>query len=180
VRRWQRGSGEWNMGLDYQRRWSVRASIAGFGQDICDGWACEYCAGAAEPDPGDLVVVDPGTDGFSYLFDLGWVLVRGVVFSRAPRGRCLGLLPAPGRIRPRSPPDAQDGENLLVGVFANGTGPSAPIRSAALRQSCAFGLDTAVVKERLDPACAKDRLFAGGWRSGPASLTHAERCAVAA
>ena len=73
---------EWNMSVDYQRRWSVRASVAGFGQDICDAWAAEYCAGA-EPDPGDLVVVDPG-NGFSYLFDLAGTL-RGESCSRAPR-----------------------------------------------------------------------------------------------
>ena len=52
------------------------------------------------------------------------------------------------------------------------------MRSAALRQSSAFRLDPAV-EECLDPACAKDRLFARGWRSGPASLTRVERCAVA-
>jgi hypothetical protein len=38
------------MSVDYQRRWSVRASIAGFGQDICDAWASEYCAGAERVD----------------------------------------------------------------------------------------------------------------------------------
>jgi hypothetical protein len=73
----------------------------------------------------------------------------------------------------------QDGENLLAGVFVNGAGRPAPISSAALRQSSAFGVDTAVVEECLDPASARDRLFARGWRSGAASLTRAERCAVA-
>lgn len=73
----------------------------------------------------------------------------------------------------------QDGENLLVDVFANGSRWPAPMSSAALRQSSAFGLDAAVVEGCLDPASAKDRLFARGWRSGPASLTRAERCAVA-
>ena len=53
------------------------------------------------------------------------------------------------------------------------------MRSVALRQSSAFRLDTAVVEECLDPASAKDYLFARGWRSGLASLTRAERCAVA-
>ena len=245
------------MSVDYQRRWLVRASIAGFGQDICDGWASEYCAGA-EPAPADLVLVDPG-NGFSYLFDLAGSL-QGEPCSRAPRvvgvwglsqppasgrdhsrmrghprpgrsgddrghliscaaggGYDINLVPmdaalnrgwsaegsrfralerkaasAPGTlffIRPvyqdgtdrpgRFETGVQDGENLLVDVFANSTGPSAPMRSAALRQASAFGLDTAVVEECLDPASAKDRLFARGWRSGPASLTHAERCAVA-
>jgi hypothetical protein len=73
----------------------------------------------------------------------------------------------------------QDGENLLVEVFANGTGRSAPMRSAVLRQASAFGLDAALVEACLDLACAKDRLFARGWRCGPGSLTRAERCAVA-
>jgi DNA/RNA non-specific endonuclease len=245
------------MSVDYQRRWSVKASIAGFGQDICDAWASEYCAGA-EPDPGDLVVVDPG-NGFSYLFDLAGSL-QGESCSRAPRvvgvwglsqppasgrdhnrmrghprpgrsgddrghliscaaggGYDINLVPmdaalnrgwsaegsrfralertaaaAPGTlffIRPvyqdgtdrasRFETGVQDGENLLVGVFANGTGPSAPMRSAALRQASAFGLDTAAVEECLDPASARDHLFGRGWRSGPASLTRVERCAVA-
>jgi hypothetical protein len=70
------------MSVDYQRRWSVRVSTAGFGQDICDAWASEYCS-RAEPDPGDLVVVDPG-NGFNYLFDLAGSL-RGEPCSRAPR-----------------------------------------------------------------------------------------------
>jgi hypothetical protein len=245
------------MSVDYQRRWSVRASIAGFGQGICDAWASEYCSGT-EPDSGDLVVVDPG-NGFSYLFDLAGSF-RGEPCSRAPRvvgvwglsqppasgrdhsrmrghsrpgrsgddrghliscaaggGYDINLVPMdaalnrgwsaegsrfralertaaarPGTlffIRPvyqdgtdrpgRFETGVQDGENLLVGVFANGAGPSAPMRSAALREACASGLDTAVAEERLDPASARDRLFAGGWRSGPASLTRAERCAVA-
>ena len=71
----------------------------------------------------------------------------------------------------------QDGENLLVGVFANGAGH--PMRSAALRQASAFRLDTPLIEGCIDPASAKDRLFGRGWRSGPASLTRAERCAVA-
>jgi hypothetical protein len=73
----------------------------------------------------------------------------------------------------------QDGENLLVDVFANSSRWPAPMSSAALRQSSAFGLDAAVVEGCLDLASAKDRLFARGWRSGPAGLTRAERCAVA-
>lgn len=73
----------------------------------------------------------------------------------------------------------QDGENLLVEVFANSAGRPAPMRSAALRQAAAFGLDAAVIEGCLNLACAKDRLFARGWRSGPGSLTRAERCAVA-
>ena len=72
--------GRWNMSVDYQRRWSVRGSVAGFGQDICDAWASEYSAGA-ELDTENLVVVDPG-NGFSYLFDLAGTL-RGEPCSRA-------------------------------------------------------------------------------------------------
>ena len=73
----------------------------------------------------------------------------------------------------------QDGENLLVEVFANSAGRPAPMRGAALRQTAAFSLDAAIVDGCLDLASAGDRLFARGWRSGPASLTRAERCAVA-
>ena len=63
----------------------------------------------------------------------------------------------------------QDGENLLVEVFANSAGRSAPMRGAALRQAAAFGLDAAIVDGCLDLASARDRLFARGWRSGPAA-----------
>src|SRR5215831_9886675 len=247
----------WNVSVDYQRRWLVRDNVAGFGQDICDGWASEYSAGA-ELDPEDLVVIDPG-NGFSYLFDLAGTL-RDESCSRVPRvvgvwglsvsgakgrdhsrmrghprpgrsgddrghliscaaggGYDINLVPmdaalnrgwsaegsrfralerkaaaAPGTlffVRPvyqdgtdrpsRFEAGVQDGGNLLVDVFANDAGRPAPISGAALRQSSAFCLDTAVVEECLDPASAKDRLFAIGWRSGPGSLTRAERCAVA-
>jgi hypothetical protein len=73
----------------------------------------------------------------------------------------------------------QDGENLLVEVFGNGARWPAPVNSAALRRSSAFDLDRTVVEDCLDPASANDRLFARGWRSGPASLSRAERCTVA-
>jgi hypothetical protein len=69
----------------------------------------------------------------------------------------------------------QDGENLLVDVFPNGARSASP----ALRQASAFHLDTTVIEECLNLACAKDRLFDRGWRSGPTTLTRAERCAVA-
>ena len=69
----------------------------------------------------------------------------------------------------------QDGEKLLVDVFANSAGPSGP----ALRQASAFHLDTAVIEKCLDLASAKDQLFDRGWRSGSAPLTRAERCALA-
>lgn len=245
------------MSVDYQRRWSVRDSAAGFGQGLCDAWAAEYSE-AHVLDPGDLVVVDPG-NGFSYLFDLAGTL-RGESCSRAPRvvgvwglsrpgaeGRDHSRMrghPRPGRsaddrghliscaagggydinlvpmdtalnrgwspegsrfralerkaaatpgtlffIRPvyrdgtdrpsRFEAGVQDGENLLTGVFANRAGLPAPMRSAALRRSSAFRLDTSVVEECIDPASARDRLFGRGWRSGPASLTRAQRCAVA-
>jgi hypothetical protein len=53
------------------------------------------------------------------------------------------------------------------------------MRSSALRRSSAFRIGAAAIEDCLDPDCATDRLFARGWRSGPASLTRAERCAVA-
>lgn len=84
--------GRWNMSVDYQRRWSVRGSVAGFGQDICDAWASEYSAGA-ELDTENLVVVDPG-NGFSYLFDLAGTL-RGEPCSRAPAPGARAVGPSP-------------------------------------------------------------------------------------
>jgi hypothetical protein len=53
------------------------------------------------------------------------------------------------------------------------------MRSTALRRSSAFGLDATIIEDCLDPDSVADRLFARGWRSGSASLTRAERCAVA-
>jgi hypothetical protein len=73
----------------------------------------------------------------------------------------------------------QDGQDLLVDAFRNGGQWASPMRTAALRHSSAFHLDSALVEECLDLASTKDQLFARGWRSGPASLTRAERCAVA-
>jgi hypothetical protein len=77
--------------VDYQQRWLVRASVSGFGEDICGAWVSEYRAWA-EPDPEDLVVVDP-RNGFSYLFDLAGTL-RGEFCSRAPR--VVGVWGCPG------------------------------------------------------------------------------------
>ena len=94
----------WNMSMEYQQRWSARASVAGFGHGLCDAWAAEYSAGAG-PDPGDLVVVDPG-NGFSYLFDLAGTL-RGESCSRAPRVVGVWGLSQPGSIGPRPQPDAR-------------------------------------------------------------------------
>ena len=247
-----------DVSVDYQRRWSARDSVVGFGQGIGDAWATEYSAWA-EPDPDNLVVIDPG-NGFSYLFDLAGTL-SGECRSRTPRvvgvwglsqpgakgrdhsrmrghprprragddrghliscaaggGYDINLVPmdaalnrgwsaegsrlralerkaaaAPGTlffIRPvyqdgtdrpsRFEAGAQDGENLLVEAFLNGAEWSAPMRSAAtLRQAAAFSLDVAVVEKCLDLACARDHLFAMGWRSRPTSLTRAERCATA-
>lgn len=53
------------------------------------------------------------------------------------------------------------------------------MRISVLRRSAAFGIDAAVVDGCLDPASAADSLFARAWRSGPARLTRAQRCAVA-
>jgi hypothetical protein len=66
-----------------------------------------------------------------------------------------------------------------VNVIANGAGKAPSMRSVALRRSSPFRLDAAVIEDCLDPRSAADRLFARGWRSGLASLTRAERCAVA-
>jgi hypothetical protein len=243
--------------VDYQQRWSARASVSGFGEDLGAAWASDYCAWA-QPDPDDLVAVDPG-NGFNYLFDLAGTL-RGESCSNAPRvvgvwglsrprtrGRDHSRMrghPRPGRsaddrghliscaagggydinlvpmdaalnrgwstdgsrframerkaaatpgtlffIRPvyqdatdrpnRFEAGVQDGENLLIDVFPNGARSATPARRPALRQASAFPIDTTLVEECVDLDCAKDRLFDKEWRSGPAALTRAERCAVA-
>jgi len=243
--------------MDYQQLWAVRGGVSCFGQTICDAWTSEYSVWA-QPDPGDLVVVDPG-NGFSYLFDLAGAL-RGQTCSRAPRvigvwgpsqrrekdrdhsrmrghprpgryeddrghmiscavggGYDINLVPmdaalnrgwspegsrfralerkaaaAPGTlffIRPVYQDDTdrparfevgvQDGQDLIVDAFRNGDGGATSMRTVALRHSSAFHVDAVVVEECLNAASAKDELFARAWRSGPASLIRAERCAVA-
>jgi hypothetical protein len=72
----------------------------------------------------------------------------------------------------------QDGEELVVGRFENTSGPATAMPMAALRQAAPFPLAPGVVEDCLGPA-ATDALFARGWRRGPASLTRAERSAVA-
>ena len=53
------------------------------------------------------------------------------------------------------------------------------MRTSILRQSAAFAMAAPMVEECLDPASGRDALFARAWRSGLASLTRAERSAVA-
>jgi hypothetical protein len=125
------------MSVDYQRRWSVRVSVAGFGQDICEAWASEYSAGA-ELDPEDRLRQERCSSS-------------GRSTRTAPTGRA-GFETG-----------VQDGENLLVDVFPNAAGQAIPMRRAVLRQSSAFRLDATVVEECLDLASANDRLFAKGW-----------------
>ena len=72
----------------------------------------------------------------------------------------------------------EEGKQLLTGRFENTTGLAAPMPMAALRQAAPFPLVPGVVEDCLGPA-ALDAVFARGWRHGPASLTRAERCAVA-
>jgi len=73
----------------------------------------------------------------------------------------------------------QDSDGLLTDVFTNAAGPASPMRLAVLRQSATFPIDPAIILRCLDPSAAKDCLFTRGWRSGSASLTHAELRAVA-
>ena len=73
----------------------------------------------------------------------------------------------------------QDGSNLLIDMFINNPTHTAPLRISAMRQSATFPIDAVVVGDCLDPASATDSLFARAWRSGPGSLTRAEKCAVA-
>jgi hypothetical protein len=74
----------------------------------------------------------------------------------------------------------QVGTALLVEEFANAPSQTNGIRLAALRHSVAFPLGADLVSGCLDLENATDRLFARGCRSGAASLSRAERCAVAA
>ena len=73
---------------------------------------------------------------------------------------------------------AQGGEELPVELFDDATESSRPMPMTALRKSTPFPLDAALVEECLGPAPI-DAVFGRGWRSGPASLTRAERNAVA-
>lgn len=73
----------------------------------------------------------------------------------------------------------QDGSDLLTDMFINNPAHMTPLRISVMRQSTAFPIDAVVVGDCLDPASATDALFARAWRSGPASLTRAEKCAVA-
>jgi|GEM_PF-1171423 len=72
----------------------------------------------------------------------------------------------------------QDGEELLTGRFENNAGPAKAMPMAALRQAEPFRLARGLVEDCLGSG-AMDAVFARGWRHGPASLTRAERCAVA-
>jgi hypothetical protein len=73
----------------------------------------------------------------------------------------------------------QDGEDLLIDLFINAAGRSRPMRISVMRRAAAFQLDAGTVEGCLDLTSATDSTFARGWRAGPASLTRAERCAVA-
>lgn len=74
----------------------------------------------------------------------------------------------------------QDSSNLLIDMFTNSNPARAtPLRISVMRQSTAFPVDAVVVGDCLDPASATDSLFARAWRTGPASLTRAEKCTVA-
>jgi hypothetical protein len=73
----------------------------------------------------------------------------------------------------------QDGSDLLIDMFPNTPAHTTPLRISVMRQSTTFPIDAVVVGDCLDPASATDALFARAWRSGPASLTRAEKCAVA-
>jgi hypothetical protein len=53
------------------------------------------------------------------------------------------------------------------------------MHTSVMRQATAFRIEPALVEGCLDPASVADALFARGWRSGPASLTRGERCAIA-
>jgi hypothetical protein len=65
-----------------------------------------------------------------------------------------------------------------VDLIENTISPGKPLPMAALRKAAPFPLDSAMVEDCLGPE-AIDGVFAEGWRRGPASLTRAERCAVA-
>src|SRR5690348_1896319 len=74
---------------------------------------------------------------------------------------------------------AQDGEEMIVEVFANNGGLTVPMRTSIMRQSTAFPMAATIVEECLDPASGRDAVFARAWRSGLASLNRAEQSAVA-
>jgi hypothetical protein len=73
----------------------------------------------------------------------------------------------------------QHDQILLTDVFTNDAQPSRSMRISVLRKATAFPIDPAVVAACLDLSCARDCLFGRALRSGPGSLTRAERSAVA-
>jgi len=64
-------------------------------------------------------------------------------------------------------------------MFIDNPTQTTPLRISVMRQSTTFPIDAVVVGDCLDPASATGSLFARAWRSGLASLTRAEKCAVA-
>lgn len=73
----------------------------------------------------------------------------------------------------------QVGEDLLVESFSNEPHPTGPMSLKVLAQSAALRIDENVVAGCIDLSVSRDATFDRGWRLGPASLTRAERCAVA-
>jgi hypothetical protein len=73
----------------------------------------------------------------------------------------------------------QHDQMLLTDVFTNDAQPGQSMQISVLRRAAAFPIDPAIVAGCLDPSSAPDRLFARAWRSGPGSLTRAERSAAA-
>jgi hypothetical protein len=74
---------------------------------------------------------------------------------------------------------AQRDQMLLTEVFINDAEPSRPMQISVLRQSTPFPVDPTIVVGCLDLSHASDCLFSRAWRSGPGSLTRAEKSAVA-
>jgi hypothetical protein len=81
--------------------------------------------------------------------------------------------------RPTSFEVGVDDGTLVVDSFVNRSGTPLGSCARSLRTATAFDLLADLVTGCLDPNSERDVLFEKGWRSGPGSLTPAQRCVIA-
>ncbi len=70
-------------------------------------------------------------------------------------------------------------EDLHLGSFSNTSSGARQRRRSPLRQASVFPIAADLISACLDQTAPRDKLFNQAWQSGPSSLTHRERCAIA-